>query len=173
MTRDALAAGDVLVDQARVIVNAVEELPDDLDQDLVAQAEAHLVAEAAHHDARTLKILGRRLLEVVAPEVADAHEAKLLEKEERDAAQACRLTMTDDGHGKTYGRFTLPTAQAAMLAKILHGFAAPEAPVPPPKVRASSVDRVRSGWVARSASSSSATPPTGSPTPAASTPPRS
>ncbi len=34
--------------------------------------------------------------------------------------------MTDDGHGKTYGRFTLPTAQAAMLATILRGFAAPK-----------------------------------------------
>ena len=34
--------------------------------------------------------------------------------------------MTDDGHGKTYGRFALPTAQAAMLAKILRGFAAPK-----------------------------------------------
>ena len=32
--------------------------------------------------------LGRRLLEVVAPDAADAHEAKLLEREERDAAAA-------------------------------------------------------------------------------------
>src|SRR6478609_268543 len=126
VTREALASGDLVVDQARVILRAVEDLPDDLGRDLVAQAEAHLVAEAAHHDARTLKLLGQRLLEVVAPDAADAHEAKLLEREERDAAQVCRLTMTDDGHGKTYGRFTLPTTQAAMLAKILRGFAAPK-----------------------------------------------
>ncbi len=72
----------MLVEQARVIVKAVDDLPDDLAQDLVAQAEAHLVAEAAHHDARTLKLLGQRLLEVAAPDVADAHEAKLLEREE-------------------------------------------------------------------------------------------
>jgi hypothetical protein len=125
-TRDALACGGLLVEQARVILQAVEELPDDLDTGLVAQAEAFLVAQAAHLDARKLRIVGGRLLEVVAPDAADAHEANMLEKEERDATQACRLTMTDDGHGKTYGRFTLPTAQAAMLATILRGFAAPK-----------------------------------------------
>src|SRR6478609_4806557 len=32
-TRDALAAGDVLVEQARVILRAVEDLPDDLGRD--------------------------------------------------------------------------------------------------------------------------------------------
>ena len=124
--RDALARGDLRVDQARVIIGAVAALPDDLDPDLVIRAERHLVAEAAEHDARTLKILGRRLLEVVAPEVADAHEADLLEKEEAKAAQATRLTMTDDGHGRVHGRFTLPTAQGAMLKKLLLAIAAPK-----------------------------------------------
>src|SRR6478735_8890651 len=70
VTRAALAAGDLVVEQARVILRAVDELPDDLDADLVAQAEAHLVAEAAHHDARALRILGGRLLEAVAPDAA-------------------------------------------------------------------------------------------------------
>ena len=90
------------------------------------RAERHLVAAAGEHDAKTLRILGRRLLEVVAPDLADAHEAELLEKEEAKAAQASRLTMSDDGHGKTYGRFTLPTAQAARLKKMLLALAAPK-----------------------------------------------
>src|SRR6478609_11111578 len=47
-------------------------------------------------------------------------------REEAKAAQACRLTMSDDGHGKTHGRFTLPTAQAAMLKKYLLALAAPK-----------------------------------------------
>ena len=34
--------------------------------------------------------------------------------------------MTDDGHGKTYLRGTLPTAQAAMLKKMLHALSAPK-----------------------------------------------
>jgi hypothetical protein len=70
--------------------------------------EQHLVAAAQEHDAKTLRILGRRLLEVIAPDLADQHEADLLEQEEAKAAQSCRLTMTDDGRGRTYGRFTLP-----------------------------------------------------------------
>ena len=126
LTRDALATGEVLVEQAQVVVAAVDALPDDLDPAVGAQAEAFLLQQAAHLDARALRIAGRRLLDVIAPDIADAHEAKVLEREEAEAAQACRLTMTHDGHGKTYGRFTLPTAQAQMLTTILHGFAAPK-----------------------------------------------
>jgi hypothetical protein len=121
-----LAHGDLRLEQAQVIIRAVKALPEDLDPDLVIKAERHLVTAAQEHDARTLKILGRRLLEVVAPDLADAHEADLLEKEEAKAAQAARLTMTDDGHGKTYGRFTLPTAHAARLKKMLLAIAAPK-----------------------------------------------
>src|SRR5215218_6425540 len=54
LTRDALAHGEIVVDQARVIVHAVDELPDDVNTD---RAEAHLVAEAAHHDAKALRVL--------------------------------------------------------------------------------------------------------------------
>src|SRR3954469_3731642 len=126
LVRDALARGDLRGDQARVIIRAVKALPDDLDPDLLIKAEQHLVAAAAEHDARTLNILGRRLLEVVAPDLADAHEADLLEKEEAKAAQATRLTMSDDGHGRVHGRFTLPTVQAAMLKKMLLAIAAPK-----------------------------------------------
>ncbi|GAA4736794.1 HNH endonuclease signature motif containing protein [Nocardioides endophyticus] len=126
LVRAALARGDLRVEQAQVIIRAVKDLPEDLDPDLVIRAERHLVAAAQEHDARTLRILGHRLLEVVAPELADAHEADLLEREEAKAALAARLTMTDDGHGKTYGRFTLPTAQAARLRKMLLAIAAPK-----------------------------------------------
>src|SRR3954451_24513201 len=126
VVRDALAAGDLLADQAHVIIDAVTNLPDDLDRDLITHAERHLVTEARDHDARALRILGRRLLDVIDPAAADAHEAKLLEREEADAAMACRLTMVDDGHGKTHGRFTLPTLQAAQLRKALLALAAPK-----------------------------------------------
>jgi hypothetical protein len=126
LVRDALAGGGLLADQADVIVRAVEALPDDLDPMLVAKAEAHLLGEAAHHDAKALRILGRRLLEVIDPELADAHEARQLETEERDAAQACRLTMSDDGHGKAHGRFTIPTRHGAALKKYVLALGAPK-----------------------------------------------
>ena len=50
--------------------------------------------------ARALPILGKRLLDVIDPAAADAHEADLLAREEATAAQACRLTLVDDGHGR-------------------------------------------------------------------------
>ncbi|GCD89781.1 HNH endonuclease [Nocardioides sp. LS1] len=120
--RTAVAAGQVLVEQARVIVDAVEVLPAEHHDG----AEAMLIKFAADHDAKALKVLGRRILEFLDPEAAEAHEAKQLEREERDAARSTKLTMTDDGHGKVYGRFTLPSAQAAMLKKALLAFAAPK-----------------------------------------------
>jgi hypothetical protein len=123
--RVALAAGDVLVEQAHVIVAAVEQLPADLDAGLMEQAERFLVEKATQHDAKGLRILGRRLFEVIAPEEADEREAQLLEKEEREAAAAVRLTIADDGHGRMHGRFTLDTLTGAMLTKALLAIAAP------------------------------------------------
>ncbi|MGH3362782.1 MAG: DUF222 domain-containing protein [Nocardioides sp.] len=124
--REALTAGQVVVEQAEAIVRALEALPDDLDAGIRDQAEERLVELAADYDAKQLKVLGRRILDVVAPEVGEAHEAKLLEREERTAAAKTRLTMHDDGHGTTHGRFTLPTVQAEMFRKALLAHAAPK-----------------------------------------------
>jgi hypothetical protein len=124
-TRAALAEGRVHVEQAQVILHALADLPTDLEPEIVEKAEEHLLAQAAHFDAKALKVLGRRILEVIDPEAADAHEAEILEREERSAAAATRLVMWDDGHGKTHGRFTLDAVTGAMLKKALFAFAAP------------------------------------------------
>ena len=125
-TRAALARGAVNTDQAQVIVSALADLPDDLDPDLVDEAERRLIDHATEFDAKTLKLLGRRLLEVVDPDAADAHEASLLEKEERDAASATRFVMWDDGHGRFHGRFTVDALTGAMLKKAVDAIAAPK-----------------------------------------------
>ncbi len=134
-TASALAAGELVVEQARVILDAVaavERIPDDfasardLDRaSLAGCAETRLLADAAHHDAKELRVLGRRILDVVAPEVAEEHERRLLEAEERCAQERTRLTMGDDGHGLIHGRFTIPALQGAMLRKALLAFAPP------------------------------------------------
>ena len=126
LTRTALAAGRIHVEQAEAILRALADLPEDLDAVVVEKAERHLLDLAADHDAKALKHLGRHILEVASPEAADAHEAALLEREERDAAAATRLTMYDDGHGKLHGRFTLDTLTGAMLKKALFAIAAPK-----------------------------------------------
>lgn len=125
--REALAAGELHLEQARVIVEAIEALPDDLVDPLLAgRAQAHLIGLARHHDARELKVLGRRVLDVLAPEIGEAHEQAQLEREERQAAAAARFTMSDDGHGKVHGRFTLPAWQGQILRKHLLAIAAPK-----------------------------------------------
>src|SRR6478735_2450762 len=58
LTRDALAHGEIVTDQARVIIRAVDQLPDDIDTDLVAMAEAHLLERARDFDAKALTQLG-------------------------------------------------------------------------------------------------------------------
>jgi hypothetical protein len=123
--REALAAGDLVLEQARVIVQALDELPGDLCPELVEKAEQHLVAEGAHHDARALRILGKRLLEVIAPELADAYEAEQLAEEEADAMAAAAFELRDDGHGKCHGRFTIPSFHGAALTKMLMAFTNP------------------------------------------------
>ncbi|MBB3043628.1 HNH endonuclease signature motif containing protein [Nocardioides soli] len=126
MTREALAAGDIGVEQARVVIRWVDRLPTDLGAQVREKAEAHLLAEARHHDAKALGRLGRRLWEVIAPEEADAREAEILQRQEAAALRACSVTMVDDGDGKTRGRFTLPTYHAAALRKMLMALAAPK-----------------------------------------------
>ncbi|MEG3093489.1 DUF222 domain-containing protein, partial [Sphingomonas sp. PB1R3] len=124
---EALAAGEILVDQAQVIVDALDALPDDVDVDIKTQAREHLLAQARDFDAKALRIQGRRILDVVAPEVGEAEEAKRLAAEERRAEQSARLTMHDDGHGQTHGRFTIPTGDADMFRKALQALASPKA----------------------------------------------
>ena len=121
----ALAAGDLRTDQARMIVDAVDALPDDVESWVVGDATRFLLEKAVEHDAKALRILGRRVLEVVDPAAADAEEARRLEAEEADARARASFTMVDDGHGTAHGRFTIPALHAAMLRKHLMAIAFP------------------------------------------------
>ena len=124
-TAASFAAGRVLADQVHVITQALTALPSESDVEVRAKAEAFLLEAAADHDAKALRVMGRRILDIVAPEVWEAHEERLLLAEERAADAAVRLTMTDDGCGRTHGRFTLPTPQAHMLRQHLLALANP------------------------------------------------
>ncbi|HEY1135732.1 MAG TPA: DUF222 domain-containing protein, partial [Nocardioides sp.] len=112
---EAFTAGAVTVEQADVIVQALAGLPADLDPAVRVEAERTLVGYAADHDAKALRLLGKRILTVVAPDIGEAHDAAALEREERQARARARLTMVADGHGSVRGRFTLPELHGAML----------------------------------------------------------
>ncbi len=141
--RTALAAGDLRTDQAGVIVAALDGLPDDVADWVPAAATEFLLAKATEHDAKALRILGRRLLEVIDPAAADAEEARRLAAEERHAKAIASFTMSDDGHGTCHGRFTIPSLHAAMLRKDLLARAATA------RRRSGEVDRIHDGRFSR------------------------
>ncbi|MFD1946815.1 HNH endonuclease signature motif containing protein [Nocardioides aestuarii] len=122
---DALRGGTVTVDQAHVIRRAVEQLPDDLDPAVREQALKQLVADAADHSPRQLRRLGRKILEVVAPEVAEEHERKLVEREEALARRLSWLTIRDLGDGTSSIRGRLSSAAAGRLRTYLDAIASP------------------------------------------------
>ncbi|WP_134739781.1 HNH endonuclease signature motif containing protein [Nocardioides sp. 503] len=124
---ESLAKGHILADQAKVVVEAVDALPDDVGAEVKVQVRDHLLAEAAHFDAQRLRVLGRHALEVVAPEIGEAEETRQLEAQEHKAQAKARLTMHDDGQGTTHGRFSIPTHAADKLRKAAQALAAPKA----------------------------------------------
>ena len=122
---DALQGGFVNVDQARVIVAALGDLPARVGEEVVEKAELALIEYAAEFGPTELARLGQRILDVVAPEVADAEEARRLERLEAQAAERQRLTLRSLGDGTTRLSAVVPDATAARLATYLHAFTSP------------------------------------------------
>jgi hypothetical protein len=125
----AMGAGRVNTDQARAIVASLARLPRTGEFAVTAEqraaAEAHLVSEAAHHDAMALRVLGGHLLDVIAPEMAEEFEGKLLEAEEARALQRTTLTMREDDEGTCHGRFRVPARHGQMLEKMILALTSP------------------------------------------------
>jgi len=122
---DALADGSVNLAQARVLAHALEQLPGDVPAETLVLAEQQLVAYAAEFGPRDLRVLGRRILDVVAPEVGEAAEARALEQEERRAAELTTLTLTPYGDGTTRISGRLPDAAVHRLRTYLDAFTSP------------------------------------------------
>lgn len=127
-TDDALAAGSVSAAQGEVIVDAVRALPPGVGPEGRAKAEQHLLEQAAHFGPKELRILGKRLLDLIDPDAADARLAARLQAEEAAAARRCFLEMYDDDDGTTHGRFAVPTLAGAMFRTALNAFASPRRP---------------------------------------------
>ena len=89
----ALSDGRVHLDQARVVVKALEALPDEVTADVRKLAERRLVEHAEEFGPTELARLGRRILDVIAPEVGDEQERRALERAEQKAEQVTRLDL--------------------------------------------------------------------------------
>ena len=98
----ALAASEVSLAQARVIIRSVQDLPTDLGPGLVAAGETTMIGHAAVFDPSKLALIGRRLAECLDPEGTQARdEKKFLEKERTAHAQRSLILVADkDGAGR-------------------------------------------------------------------------
>ena len=121
----AMRDGDATLAQAQVIHRALTALPSSVDADTVAHAEAHLVAQASVFGPKELARLGRRILDVVAPEIAEEAEARRLAELEAHAAQLTRFTMRRQGDGTTRISGRLPDAAATRFATYLEAVREP------------------------------------------------
>jgi len=125
LVAEALRAGAVTVSQARVIARVLDRLPADLDQEACRKAEKVMVEYAAQFGPQQLWRLGRRILEVVAPEIAEAELERQLRDEERSAWEKTSLSVRSQGDGTTRLSARIPDALAARLSSYLHGFTNP------------------------------------------------
>ena len=125
----AMAVGRVNLAQGRAIVASLERLPRTgqfaVSAEQSAAAEAHLVELAEEHDAKALRVLGRRVFEVIAPDLADQFEGRALEREEAEALRRTTLTMWEDDGGTCHGRFRLPAVHGQMLTKMILAISSP------------------------------------------------
>ncbi|GAA1507005.1 hypothetical protein GCM10009788_08650 [Nocardioides humi] len=124
----AMRAGQVTSTQARVITQAIDDLPDRLGPELCANAEARLVEYAAEFAPIELRRLGRRILDVLAPEIAEAEEAKRLEAEEAAAREKASLKFRDLGDGSSRITGILPTTCVERLKTYLDAHTNPRRP---------------------------------------------
>lgn len=122
---EAHTAGDVSTAQTDVIARVLDELPDGVGAEVLAQAEAALIAYAAEFAPKELRRLGREILGVVAPEVGEEQERKQLEDEERHAAKKTCLTTHPHGDGTTTIKTRVPDASADRLTTYLHAWTNP------------------------------------------------
>ncbi|MGN0062807.1 MAG: DUF222 domain-containing protein [Nocardioides sp.] len=126
----AMREGSVSLQQAHAICRALDQLPADVGPEITARAEAALVDHARDFDATVLTRLGRRVLELVAPEIAEAAEARALAELEANARSKARLTLRALGDGTTRLTALLPDAAAVRLATYLHAYTSPRAALP-------------------------------------------
>ncbi len=121
---EAATTGQVSPAQAEAITSVLAQLPDDFPADTVAQGEGLMVGFAATHNAVELRRLTGHLLEVLAPDAADALEAERLEREHRLALRSRHLDFQPDGHGSILLRGSLPVAEAEPFIRIIDAYTA-------------------------------------------------
>jgi hypothetical protein len=124
-TAASLANGAINTEQAAVITRVISGLPQDLDASIRARAQQVLLGHANQFAAHELAVLGSRVLEHVAPEVAEEHQRRQLERQEAKAWRDRGFDLSADGSGRVRVRGLLDTESAATVSAAIGSLCAP------------------------------------------------
>ncbi len=119
----AMAAGAVSGEQTAAIVGVLKKLPESLSTERVQAAEKTMIGFAAEHGPKGLRDLAQHLLEVIAPEIAEAAEGARLDAQDRAARKNQYLRLRDDGEGSTVITGKLPAADGDALRAVVDAIA--------------------------------------------------
>jgi len=131
---EALAAGEVNLEQARVIAQTVADLPAAVGEQSKTRAGDVLTKLAVQQRLRP-EVLGKHremILELVAPEIAEDQLRKDLERAERSAHERREFTLSPYGDGEYRVRGVLDAEMAAIVNATLDPLSAPRTPTPTP-----------------------------------------
>ena len=121
----AMAEGRIGLDKVRIILRALDGLPEDVSVELRDRAEATLIDQAADLSPQALARVARHLEAVIDPDAADAAEARALLREERSAWEKTTLRILDRYDGTSTISGVLPTATAHRLRTYIEAFTQP------------------------------------------------
>ncbi|WCN83497.1 HNH endonuclease signature motif containing protein [Micromonospora sp. LH3U1] len=126
--RDALAGGSVNAEQIRVIAETVQTVHTAAGAQAADKAVGVLVDWAAQFDATQLRRLGTRILDHVAPDIADAAAEAALRAQESRAALDRHLTISEQPDGRIRLTGILDTEAAALLRTAIDPLTTPAGP---------------------------------------------
>ena len=118
---DAVAAGGVLPAQADAITSVLADLPADLPAEAVRAGEGTMIGLAGSHHGVELRRLSGHLLEVLAPDVAEGHEAARLERELAAARKNRHLAFFRES-GRVSFRGSLPTLDGEAFIALIDSY---------------------------------------------------
>ncbi|MCG5467591.1 HNH endonuclease, partial [Micromonospora sp. LAH09] len=126
--RQALADGHLTLDQARVIADTVSTVHTSAGAQAADKAVGVLVDWAGQFDPTLLRKLGTRILDHVAPDLADAAAQAALEADARRASRDRHVTMSALADGRLRLTGILDSETAGLLRAAIDPLTAPSGP---------------------------------------------
>ncbi|MEU7923779.1 DUF222 domain-containing protein [Micromonospora sp. NPDC049801] len=126
--RQALADGNITAEQARVITDTVTTVHDSAGSTAADKAVGVLIEWAGQFDPTLLRRLSTRILDHVAPDVAEAAAKAALEADARRADRDRHLTVSEQTDGRLRLAGTLDVETAGLLRAAIDPLSGPSGP---------------------------------------------